>query len=270
MGGLGTFLQVRANGANVGNRKAAVLDFIGSAEAPAPAPPPGPATALVRVASGDVTWKTGLITFSEFSIGTRNPTYTPAQYGGSGDVPSVAFGSFFVGQSIGSSPPPGVAVGGWIDGAPTNPLTIDTENGLGVRIAEDGAHADSPTLTGTPFLHGSIAMRFSADQAVVGLTGGFFNAIGSTRITAYRRDGSALGFVANAVTGIETFIVGTDTGVAAIAGLLLHFVAEEVAGFGIDSVRFAARNAASPPAVLTVTRGWGDRAHIVTIRRSAG
>lgn len=267
--GMGNFLQVRVGGVNLGDRRVAVLDFIGSTEAPAPAPPPGPATDFVSIAAGDVTWFPGVVAFTEYSIGTANPTYTAAQYGGGGGAPDLGFGSFFVGQYLGAPPPapPGVALGGWINGTVENPLALDLDNGPGTFIGTDGTHPDTPVLSGSPFLNGSIAMLFETDQAVIGITAGFFNAVGSTRITAYKRDGSVLGFVANAGTGIETFIVGTDTGTAEIAGLLFHFVAAEAAGFTIDSVRFGERNAAAAPAVLQVTRGWGDKAHIVTIRR---
>lgn len=268
VGGAGTFLQIRVGSVNLGDRRVAVLDFIGSAEAPTPPPPPGPATALVSVDAEAVEWFPGLVTFSEYSVGTLNPTYTLAQYGGGGGAPEVDFGSFFLGQFIGPPPPapPGVALGAWVNGTATDPLSLDLDNGPGAFIGTDGTHPNSPVLSGSPFLNGSIAMLFSTDQAVVGFRGGFFNAIGSTRITAYRRDGSVLGFFDNTATGIEDFIVGTNTGVAEIAGLLLHLVAEEAAGFTIDSVRFGERIAAAAH-TLQVTRGWGDKHHIVTVRR---
>ena len=50
-------------------------------------------------------------------------------------------------------------------------------------------------LSGSPFLNGAIAMLFSADQAGIAFDGGFFNAIGSTRVTAYGRDGPVLGWM---------------------------------------------------------------------------
>ena len=44
---------------------------------------------------------------------------------------------------------------------------------------------------------------FSTPQAGVGLIGGYFNAVGSTAITAYAADGSVIGSVTNSVTGDE-------------------------------------------------------------------
>jgi hypothetical protein len=40
----------------------------------------------------------GLITFSEVPLGTQNPVYTPALYGGGAGSPTVTFGGFFAGQ----------------------------------------------------------------------------------------------------------------------------------------------------------------------------
>ena len=42
----------------------------------------------------------GKITFSEVPLGTLNPTFTPADYGGGASSPTVTFGGFFAGQSL--------------------------------------------------------------------------------------------------------------------------------------------------------------------------
>lgn len=44
----------------------------------------------------------GLITFSEFPGGTTNPVYAPSAYGGGAGSPTVTFGGFFTGQSLGN------------------------------------------------------------------------------------------------------------------------------------------------------------------------
>jgi len=193
----------------------------------------------------------GQITFSEYAIGTANPTYTAAQYGGSGTAPGVSFGSYFLGQSVGTAAtcPAGVALGGCIVGSPTGAsLALDLD-GPGAFVGTDTNHTASPVLSGSPFLNGAIAMLFSTDQAGISFDGGFFNAIGSTRVTAYARDGSVLGSITNTATGIQNLLIGTDDGKSLIAGLLISLVAPEDAGFTIDSVRFG---------TISTTGGGGD------------
>lgn len=183
----------------------------------------------------------GLITFSEYSIGTLNPSYSASNYGGSGTAPSVSFGSFFTGQSlgvVGTDCPAGTAAFGCITGNPTGTLSLDLGNGIGTLIGTDTNHTASPVLSGLPLLNGSIAMLFSTNQAGVSFDAGFFNAIGSTRVTAYGSDGALLGSIPNTATGIQDLLIGTDDGTSVIAGLLISFVAPEDAGFTIDNVRF--------------------------------
>ncbi|MBL8340076.1 MAG: PEP-CTERM sorting domain-containing protein [Rubrivivax sp.] len=79
-------------------------------------------------------------------------------------------------------------------------------------------------------------MLFSTDQTAVSFDGGFFNAIGTTRVSAYDREGTLLGSILNTATGIQTLYIGDNAG--KIAGLLVSLVAPEVAGFTIDGMRF--------------------------------
>ncbi|MBL8347467.1 MAG: PEP-CTERM sorting domain-containing protein [Rubrivivax sp.] len=197
--------------------------------------------AVVPIDAASFVANAGQITFSEYAIGTSNPTYTAAQYGGSGTAPGVSFGSYFLGQSVGTAAtcPAGVALGGCIVGSPTGTsLSLDLDGGPGAFVGTDTNHTASPVLSGSPFLNGAIAMLFSTDQAGISFDGGFFNAIGSTRVTAYARDGSVLGSITNTATGIQNLLIGTDDGKSLIAGLLISLVAPEDAGFTIDSVRF--------------------------------
>ncbi len=108
-------------------------------------------------------------------------------------------------------------------------------------INPDGANPTSPVLSGTPLFNGPIAILFDIDQAGVGFDGGFFDAAGSTGITAFARDGSLLGTVVNLGTGIEFLGLVTDDGSAAIAGVFLDLVGSEPAGFAIDNLRFGER-----------------------------
>ena len=195
---------------------------------------------IIRVTEAAFIAGSGLITFSEFAIGTVNPTYAPAAYGGGAGSPTVTFEGFFSGQSLGGASPPcpaGAALSGCVIGSPTGPLSLAAA-APNTSIVRDGANPTSPVLSGSPIFNGPIAILFDVDVAGVGLNGGFFDAVGGTSITAYARDGSLLGFVANTVRGIEFLGLVSDTGTAEIAGLLFSLVGAEPAGFGIDNLRF--------------------------------
>ncbi|RMF12176.1 MAG: PEP-CTERM sorting domain-containing protein [Alphaproteobacteria bacterium] len=199
--------------------------------------------AVVRVSEGDFVAGSGLITFSEFSVGTVNPTYTPGDYGGGAGSPTVTFDGFFMGQSLSANPGvdcPGAAASACVVGSPTNPLTLDAA-APDTFITTDGANPTSPVLSGTPRFNGPIAVLFDVDLAGVGFDGGFFDAAGSTGITAFARDGSILGTVVNVGTGIEFLGLVTDDGSEQIAGVFLDLVGSEPAGFAIDNLRFGRR-----------------------------
>jgi PEP-CTERM motif len=220
------------------------------ATAPASATP-----SLVEITAGAFTAGSGLITFSEpgFTLGTTNPTYNPADYGGGVGSPTVTFGGFFTGQSPGSSNPSacptGAAVTGCVLGSPTGPLTLDPTSPA-TFIASDGAQPTTPVLSGTPTFNGSIAIEFSTPQAGVGLIGGFFNAVCSTGITAFDAAGDNLGSVCNSTTGDEFLGLVTSDGSADISGLLFHLVGSEPAGFDIDNVEFGASGQVTVPGTV--------------------
>jgi len=196
---------------------------------------------IVKVGSGAFIAGSGLITFSEFILGTVNPTYLPATYGGGAGSPIVTFDGFFTGQSLSATPAtdcPGGASTGCVVGTPSGPALSLATAAPDANIVNDGANPTSPVLSGTPTFNGPIGILFSADQVGVGLDGGYFNGIGGTSITAYARDGSLLGSVINDALGIEFLGLVTDDGSAKIAGLLFSLVGAEPAGFGIDNVRF--------------------------------
>jgi hypothetical protein len=212
-----------------------------------------PASAqITRVAAGDFNAAAGVITFSEYALGTVNPTYSPLQYGGNpGTAPIVTFGGYFLGQSLSATPGsdcPGAAASACVVGNPTGPLSLDAL-APATFIADDGANPTSPVLSGSPVFNGPISVLFSVDQLAVGFDGGFFNAVGSTGITAFDRAGNILGTIANTTNGIEFLGIATTDGIARIAGVSLDLVGAEPAGFGIDNLRFGTPGQVTLPGV---------------------
>jgi len=204
---------------------------------------------VVRVSEADFTAAAGLITFSEFSLGTVNPTYAPGDYGGGAGSPTVTFGGFFQGQMLSADPGvdcPGAAATACIVGDPTGPLSLDPTS-PNTFITGDGSNPTSPVLSGTPRFNGGIAILFDTLVAGVGFDGGFFNAANSTGITAFGADGTLLGTVTNNGTGIEFLGLVLDTGEALIAGVFLDLVGAEPAGFAIDNLRFGVAGQVTVP-----------------------
>lgn len=194
---------------------------------------------IVRVDETAFQAGAGLITFSEQALGTSNPVYTPADYGGDAADPDVTFAGFFAGQSLGDSStcPAGAALTGCVIGTATGPLSLDPASPT-TQIVNDGANPTSPVLSGSPTFNGPIAILFDQDVAGVGLEGGFFDNVGGTAITAFARDGTVLGSVLNEGTAIEFLGLVTADESNSIAGLLFSLVGAESAGFAIDNLRF--------------------------------
>jgi hypothetical protein len=141
--------------------------------------------AVLRVGETNFRSDAGLITFSEFPLTTVNPVYTPQDYGGISTGATVSFGGFFQGQSLGTDQtcPKGAALTGCIQGNPTGSLALDA-NSPPTFIVRDIDTPTSPVLSGYPMFNGAISILFSENVAAVGLTGGYFNSIGATAITA--------------------------------------------------------------------------------------
>lgn len=212
------------------------------------APGAGAGAGIIRVEASAFVAGSGLITFSEFPVGTANPVYPPAAYGGDPGDPVVTFRGFFAGQALGTPAtcPPGAALTGCVVGAASAPLALDPASPP-TSIVSDSANPTSPVLSGSPIFNGPIAIVFDTDLAGVGLDGGFFDNVGSTAITAFRRDGTVIGSVLNDDTGIEFLGLVTVDGSDAIAGLLFSLVGAEAAGFAIDSLRFGTSGSVVPP-----------------------
>jgi hypothetical protein len=194
--------------------------------------------AILKIDESAFNAQSGLITFSEKASGTNNPVYTASEYGGGIGAPTVSFGGTFTGQTVGQSPiPAGAIASGVVNGTPTGSLSL-LSGSPNTFITSDSANPTSPVLSGTPRFNGPISILFNTDQAGVGLTGGFFDNIGSTAITAFARDGSTLGSVVNTTSGIEFLGLVTGDGSNQIAGLQFSLVGNENNGFAIDNVRF--------------------------------
>ena len=209
-----------------------------------------PAEAIVtRVGQSAFQPDAGLITFSEFAVGTQNPIYPSAQYGGGVNSPTVSFGGLFQGQSLSANPGadcPGGAVTGCVAGLPNSLLSL-ASNSLGASIVSDSANPTSPVLSGSPTFNGPISILFDRDIAGVGLDGGFFDAIGGTAISAYDRSGQLLGSALNQTTGIEFLGLVTGNGQNQIAGLQFSLAGAEPAGFAIDNLRFGTTGQVTAP-----------------------
>ncbi len=180
--------------------------------------------ALINLGPGSFTPAATVITFSEpgYALGTVDPVYT---FGSQ----VVSFGESFVGQTV---------TGGFpstITGSPTGPLTLVTNGNT--SIVNDGAAPTSPVLSGTPTFNGPISIHFSTPVAAVGLSGGFFNAIGGTTIEAFDVNGVSLGSIVNSALGIEFYGLFDSSG-SNIAGVSFYITGSEPAGFGIDNVTF--------------------------------
>ena len=216
--------------------------------------------AVIRIPASDFKPGSGIITFSEIPYGTVNPVYSASNYGGLPGDPTVTFGGFFSGQSLGVGC--GGSPTGCVTGNPTNPLTTDPGSPA-VFIVNDGSNPTSPVLSGTPTFNGPISILFSTDIAGVGLDAGYFNAIGGTAIKAYDRTGNLLGTVSNEGLGLEFLGLVTDDGKNNIAGLEFTLVGAEPAGFAIDNVRFGttefieSQNAPAPLPLFGTAAAFG-------------
>lgn len=208
--------------------------------------------AVIRIGADAFTPEAGLITFSEFPNNSVNPFYTPADYGANPDAPSVSFGGYFLGQSLGNSAscPAGAALTGCVIGTPLGPLSLDP-NSPNTYIAPDSANPTSPVLSGTPLFNGAISILFDKDIAGVGLDGGYFDAIGGTAIKAFDRNGNIIGEVVNEGLGIEFLGLVTENGENQIAGLQFSLVGSEPFGFAIDNLRFGYAGQIKVPSSVT-------------------
>lgn len=181
--------------------------------------------ALVNLGVGSFTPTASVITFSEagYGLGTKDPVYT---IGGN----TISFGTYFTGQTVTGSNPKSLS------GSPTGG-SLELQQDEATSIVGDGANPTSPVLSGSPTFNGPISFMFSNPVAAVGLSGGFFDNVGSTTIEAFDVTGASLGKLANTIKGIEFYGLFDSTG-SNIAGVSFYITGNELAGFAIDNVTF--------------------------------
>jgi len=219
---------------------------------------------IVRISAGDFTPEASVITFSEFPVNTQNPVYH-LNTASLGNV-TVSFGPRFFGQSLTAGFP--VSLGG----SPTGPLSLNLSANP-TFITTDISTPTSPVLSGNPTYNGPISMLFSTPVAAVGLTGGFFDAVASTSITAFDSTGGLIGTVTNSKTGIEFFGLSTATGNNTISGISFYITGNEPAGFVIDNFTFGSvAEITHPPGAVPEPSTYGlfggvALAGIITLRR---
>ena len=192
---------------------------------------------LVNLGPGTFTPLAPSITFSEFAFGTVNPMYSFTGIPGLGNV-TVSFAGSFLGQTVTAGFPR------TITGLPTGPLTLNTD--VETFITDDGANPTSPVLSGDPRFNGPVSVLFSTPVAGVGLTGGFFDAIGGTTIAAFSSTGAFLGSITNSQLGLEFYGLRTASGANEIAGISFYITGDEPAGFAIDNLTFGSVDQLSP------------------------
>jgi hypothetical protein len=179
---------------------------------------------LINLGPGSFTPAASVITFSEpgRSVGDTDPVYMVAGN-------TVSFGEFFSGQTVIGA---GVRT---LTGSPTGPLAL-VQNG-NAFITTDGANPTSPVLSGTPRFNGPISFTFATPVAAVGLSGGYFDAVGATTIEAFDSAGLSLGSIVNSALGVEFYGLFDSSG-SNIAGVSFYITGSEPAGFAIDNVTF--------------------------------
>jgi len=135
-------------------------------------------------------------------------------------------------------------------GTPSAPLAL-SRTGPPAAVKEDTSvpAGTSPILVGMPSGNGPVAILFDRDVAAVGLDAAGLNAVGSTAITVYDRQGQVIGRAINRGLGSEFLALATRDLVPRIAGLEFHLVGAEPAGFGVDNIRFGAPEQVDLPGV---------------------
>jgi len=196
---------------------------------------------IIKITAGQFNAGSHLISFDELASGTINPMFDYSLYGGNVGDTQVSFAGWFSGQSLSLTPEidcPGAAATACVVGTPNSNLSLDV-NATQTRLFEDVSNPTSPVITGSPSFNGAIAILFSVEQYAVGFDAGFFDGIGTTAITAFSRDGSLVGSVANSARGVEFLGLASAGNSQPIAGVFLDLIANEPGGFAIDNLRFA-------------------------------
>ena len=186
------------------------------------------------------------INFTGLSLGTVDPIYSPPA--DQPDAPTVSFGSYFTGQSIGAAASCGVDY--CLDGSPSPGLSlIGTALNALTFVSGDANVPGTRLLSGYPQFLGPISILFSQDQAGVGVSVGDALAAGTERLTAFDRNGDILASIVNDDTGYSFLTLASDDAVAAIAGVQITRTAAAQGGFAINTVLFGGSSQVKATAV---------------------
>ena len=178
----------------------------------------------------------GTITFEEFVIGTTNPIYPRATYGGGPGTPSnVRCGEFFLNQAFAGNP---LLVDLNI-AAP--PPVIDYVSIL-ARIVNDGARPGNPAaFAGSPGFNGPQAFVFDEDVVGVKFNVGFANVLNSITINVFDRNATVLFSTTNDWVGYKDVCFNRDSNIANIAAVQFSVdtALEGGTGFSIKNIQFS-------------------------------
>ncbi|WP_423822259.1 hypothetical protein V5738_18210 [Salinisphaera sp. SPP-AMP-43] len=172
------------------------------------------------------------IDFSGLTTGTVDPVYSAAP---GANAPTVSFGSYFEGQSLATDG--ACAAYSCFNGNPTAGLALNAAADP-VFSANANNAPNNPVLSGSPATLGPISILFSTDQAAVGVSVGYAQALGAERVTAFGRDGSILASIVNDSIGFSFLTLASDEASAEIAGIQITRTGETDSGFVLDSLLF--------------------------------
>ncbi|MGB7757161.1 MAG: hypothetical protein WBL23_13960 [Salinisphaera sp.] len=185
------------------------------------------------------------ISFTGLSLGTVDPIYSAPP--GHPDAPTVSFGSYFTGQSLGTA----ASCGGdyCLDGSPLSDLSlVDASLNALTFVTTEIQAPDNPVLSGYPTPLRPISILFSQDQAGVGVSVGPALASGAERLTAFDRNGDILASILNDTVGYSFLTLASDDASAAIAGVQITSTGATTGGFALDTVLFGGPSQVAVPA----------------------
>lgn len=191
-----------------------------------------------RVLESQFIDQSNVVEFNEVSPATVNPTISM------GASLSMSSSDLFNGQT---------RVVNTLTGSPSNPLTLNVDDGNGVLTGGDSSRPLTPTdetsvLYGVPLYAGPVCVLFNNDVLGFAFDVGYINAHGTVVLKVYARDGTLLG-----TWGDETSPAGTpgiytaawDSSGRFEAFCILGGATPVIAGFSVtntDSPGVAIRN----------------------------
>jgi RHS repeat-associated protein len=151
---------------------------------------------------------------------------------------------------------------------PLNTVISDQYKSIGILfsggnggpfIADDGASATNPVLSGSPEFEGSITATFvspkdpskPANAYDVSFVAGYFDDFNSTLVTWYDTNGNEIGSATNSTLGFQTFYFPGPIG-----GFSIQIIGEEQYGYEIQDISFAHESNLSD--VADPSKAFGD------------